>query len=243
MKKIGIIVPWDSPFMFTANAFNMLNWERPEGYEVKFIIGGGWCPAARHNDGVATAMEWGADFVLFNGGDHVCPKDIIPRMLKRIDEGWDMVQAIVPSRGMCGRTDVPFDAVSYKVVGNMPKYEPMMNAPKESIKIIHGKDEPQQSHICGTGNILMKTEIFKGLEKPYFKEVIKPDGRYSRYPVQDSTFVYNCTILAGAKLFCDTSIKLLHLDIFGIDESYKDRFMDKRANPNWCPTTDIDRFL
>lgn len=241
--KIGIIVPWDSPFMFTVNAFNMLNWERPEGYEFNFIMGVGWCPAARHNDGIAKAQDWNADLILFNGGDHLCPKDIIPRMLKRISEGWDIVQATVPSRGICGRSGIPFDSISYKVVGNMPQHEPMLHAPKDSIEIIKGRDKPQQTHISGTGNILMKAEILDGLEKPYFKEFIKPDGRYSRYPVQDSNFVYNCTVIAGAKMFYDTTIKLVHLDIFGIDESYTGRFGDKVEDPDWSPAKDLRRFV
>ena len=89
----------------------------------------------------------------------------------------------------------------------------------------------------------MKADILDGLEKPYFKEFIKPDGRYSRYPVQDSNFVYNCTVIAGAKMFCDTSIKLVHLDIFGIDETYKDRFQDKMMDPEWSPAKDLRKFV
>jgi hypothetical protein len=30
-KKIGICIPWDSPFVWTAPMFNMLNWECPDG--------------------------------------------------------------------------------------------------------------------------------------------------------------------------------------------------------------------
>lgn len=241
--KIGIIVPWDTPFMWTAPAFNMMNWERPQGYELNFIMGAGWCPAARHNDGVAKAQDWGADLIMFNGGDHLCPKDIVVKMLDRMKQGWDIVQAMIPCRGICGRSGIPFDSMSYKVVGNMPQYEPMLNAPKDSIKIITGKDEPQESHISGTGNILMKAEIFKGLEKPYFQEFIKRDGRFSRYPVQDSDFVYRCTVLSGAKMFCDTSIKLVHLDAFGIDETFSERFKDKIGDKDWSPSRDLKKFI
>lgn len=243
MKKIGIIVPWDSPFMFTASAFNMMNWDRPEGFELNFIMGAGWCPAARHNDGVAKALAWGADLVMFNGGDHLCPFDIVVRMEKRLREGWDIVQAMICSRGICGRSGKPFDAISYKVVGNMPQRDPMLNAPKDSIQVLTYQDEPQETHISGTGNILMKAEIFDGLEKPYFEEEIKKDGRYSRYPVQDSAFVYRCTVESGARMFCDTSIRLIHLDIFGIDETYTGRFGDKVVDPKWNPAKDIRKYV
>ena len=243
MKKIGIIIPWDSPFIWSVPMFNMLNWERPKGYELNFIMGTGWCPAARHNDGVANAQAWGADLIMFNGGDHLCPKDIVVRMLARIDEGWDMVQAMIPSRGVCGASGKAFHGMSYKVIGDMPVENPMLNAPPGSIQILTYADEPQQSHICGTGNILMKTEILKGMEKPYFEESIKKDGKYGRYCVQDSMFVYSCTVLGGARLFCDTSIKLVHVDAFGIDETYEERFKDKEGQKDWCPAKDLRKYI
>lgn len=242
MIKIGIIVAWDSPFIWTAPAFNMMNWERPEGCELNFIMGVGWCPAARHNDGVAKAQEWGADLIAFNGGDHLCPKDILVRMKARIDEGWDMVQAIVPSRGICGANRAPFQSISYKIVGPIPENF-VTNCPKGSMKILTEKDEPQESHICGTGNIMMKAEILDGLERPYFEEHIKKDRMYGRECVQDSQFVSRCTIYGGAKLFCDTSIRLVHIDAFGIDETYQHRFADKVSDPKWSPSKDLRKYV
>lgn len=243
MKKIGIIVPWDSPFMWTAPAFNMMNWERPEGCEIKYIMGVGWCPAARHNDGVAKAQDWNADLIMFNGGDHVCPKDILVNMKKRIDEGWDMVHAMPPSRGVCGFDAKPFKAQSFKVVGSLPKDNYITNAPPGSITVVSYDDEPQETHISGTGNLMMKAEIFDGLEKPYFEEFIKKDGRYSRYAVQDSKFTSRCTIEGGARMFCDTSIKIIHLDVFGIDETYSARFEDKAGMMDWSPSKDLKAFI
>ena len=241
--KIAVCIPWDSPFIWTAPAFNMMNWERPTDADLRFIMGVGWCPAARHNDAVAKAQEWDADLIMFNGGDHLCPKDILPRMLNRINEGWDIVQAMVPSRGVCGHNAKPFGASSYKVVGPMPQINPILNAPRDSVKIITGDDEPQETHISGTGNIMMKAEIFDGLQKPYFEEFIKKDGRYSRYCTQDSDFVYRCTVMSGAKMFCDTSIKLVHLDVFGIDESFAERFKDKEGQKDWSPSKDLKKYV
>ena len=48
--KIAVCIPWDTPFVWTAPMFNMLNWERPANSEVRFIMGAGWCPASSHND-------------------------------------------------------------------------------------------------------------------------------------------------------------------------------------------------
>lgn len=237
--RLAVCVPWDSPFAWTAGAFNMLNWERPEDYEVRFFMGAGWCPAARHNDAIAKAQEWQADLIMFNQFDHVCPRDILPRMINRMKEGWDIVQAIVPSRGVCGWNGKPFMGLSYKVIGPMPKYEPMLHAPKGSVEVITDADEPQETHISGTGDILMKAEILDGLQKPYFEEFVIKDGRYSRHATMDSDFVYRCTVLAGAKMICDTSIKLIHLDVFGIDTTFRDRFKDKEGQREWSPAKDL----
>lgn len=243
MKKLAVIVPWDSAFIWTAPAFNMLNWERPEGFEIRFFMGVGWCPAARHNDGIAKAQEWDADLIMFNGADHLCPKDILPRMIKRMNEGWDIVATCIPSRGVCGANRVPFSGMSYKIIGPLPQENPLQCAPRESVKILTNEMEPQQSHITGTGDILMKAEILEGLEKPYFEEHIRKDGKYSRYAIQDSHFVYRCTLLGGARLFFDTSIKLVHLDVFGIDETYSERFKDKEGQMDWSPAKDLRSYV
>jgi len=242
--KIAVCVPWDSPFMWMVPGFNMMNWDRPQGSEVAFFPGVGWCPAARHNDAVDKAQTWGADIIMFNGGDHVCPMDILIKMLARINEGWDMVHAMPPSRGNVHIDQTPFKAMSYKMVGNpsAPIENAMLNMPKDSAKILSYDDEPQESHVCGTGNIMMKAEILKGLERPYFSEFVKKDGRYSRYCVMDSDFVYRCTVMSGARMFCDTSIRIIHLDTFGIDETYSERFKDKAAIPNWSPAKDLRKF-
>jgi hypothetical protein len=242
--KIAVCVPWDSPFMWMVPAFNMMNWDRPQGSEVAFFPGVGWCPAARHNDAVGKAQAWGADLIVFNGGDHVCPFDILVSMLARINEGWDMVHAMPPGRGVCGHEEKPFKAVAYKMTDNAkaPIENAVLHMPTGSSEMIGYEDEPQQTHVCGTGNIMMKAGIFNGLEKPYFTEFIKKDGLYGRWCVMDSDFVYRCTVLCGARMITDTSIHIIHLDVFGIDETYSERFKDKTGQMDWSPAKDYRKF-
>lgn len=257
MEKIGVIVPWDPAFIWTKPMFNMLNWKRPEGYELRFIQGSGWCPANRHNNGVKEALNWGADLIMFNGPDHVCQPDILELMLDRMFpkepgvKGYDIVQAMVPSRGVCGfRGDprvngVPFVGLSYKVVGPITVSRGLNAVAASSIKTITHEDEPQESDICGTGNILMKADIFKGMKQPYFRENLAEDEEskfvYQRNPNMDSTFVWECR-MAGASLFCDTKINILHLDVFGIDRTYSKRYEDKKGQHNWSPAKEISAY-
>jgi hypothetical protein len=238
--RIAVCVPWDSPFVWTVPMFNMMNWDRPDYSKVAFFMGSGWCPAARHNDAVAKALQWKADIVMFNGADHLCPFDIIPRMYSRIKEGWDMVHAMPPSRGVVGIDSIPFRPIAYKMVGTRAPIEnAVLHMPKDGTEIITHKDEPQQTHITGTGNIMMKAEIFDGLQKPYFEEFVKKDNRYGRWCVMDSDFVYRCTVISGARMITDTSIRLIHLDVFGIDETYSERFKDKVGQTDWCAAKDF----
>jgi hypothetical protein len=150
---------------------------------------------------------------------------------------------MIPSRGVVGFDGTPFKAMSYKISGNMPAVDPILNMPPASVKVLSYDDEPQESHICGTGDIMMKAEILDGLERPYFEEEVKRDGMYGRHAVQDSRFVFRCTVESGAKLFCDTGIRMKHLDVFAIDETYSERFKEKTNQFDWSPARELKKYV
>jgi len=110
---------------------------------------------------------------------------------------------------------------------------------EETWEVITFGAESQQVHVMGTGILLMKAEIFKGLTLPPFSELILNDGTYRRIPVQDAHFVFRCTVESGAKLWLDTTIKAQHIDYFPIDRTYKRRFKDKKGDKQWTPKRDM----
>ena len=52
---------------------------------------GWWCPARRHIDFCEQAVKWGAELICIIGADQVHPPDLLPRLYKRFQEGYDIV--------------------------------------------------------------------------------------------------------------------------------------------------------
>lgn len=245
MKKLAVIVPWDSPFVFTAFAFNIANMERPDGYVVNFFMGSGFCPAARHNDGIAKAQQWGADIIMFDGADHLCDLKILKKMLKSMESnGVPIVQASPPSRGVCDGVDGAFKRISYKIKKPVyGEYPVIGNKEKDTLETVPTDQGPQVVHVCGTGNIMFDASILEQLERPYFVEFIGNKELFTRIPVMDSNFVSNITINKGIPMVYEPDIEITHLDVFAIDKTYQDRFSDKAENKKWTPAFDMRKFI
>ena len=77
----------------------MLKLRHPEGVEVDFFQGRGWSPACRHNHAVEQGMAWGADHLVILGADQVYEPDLLERLMARRREGYEVVAALVPTRG------------------------------------------------------------------------------------------------------------------------------------------------
>jgi hypothetical protein len=237
MKKLGVVVPWDSKFMFTHTAFNLMNLKHPEGYEVRYIMGEGWSPATRHNSGAGMALNWGADLVCFMGADHFVDEDCFIKLVHHIDErGYEMACGWVPSRGVCGPDGgTPYPFLAYNIIDRSkidPKIPAVIQWDADNWEVITHGAESQEIDVIGSGILMMKGEIIKDMKKPWFFEFIERAPLFNRLPVQDSHFVYRCTVEGGNRLWLDTTIGAYHLDIFPIDETYAERFKDKTGQ-NW----------
>ena len=117
--KLAVGITWESPFMFSETVDSILGLERPNGYEIKFFRGRGWCPARRHNSVCEQSMEWGADLILLIGGDEVYEPDLIKRLVARYEEGYEMISAMVPCRGFISWNDMkPFQPNSKQTLKN-----------------------------------------------------------------------------------------------------------------------------
>lgn len=224
--------------MWSAAAFNLMNLERPDGYEVRFIQGRGWCPAARHNNALARAQIWGADVACFMGPDHWVAKDTLVRLLAHIKSGkWDMAAGWVPSRGVCGKDKVPFDHLAYKLREDAPlkAQNPLRDFDDDDFEIIKYGSKSQQVHVIGTGILMFDMDAIIGMKLPWFREFVINDGGFGRIPIQDTYFAFRCTVQHGARLWLDTTIEAYHLDVFAIDETFSDRFDDFQGDANWTP--------
>ncbi len=226
--KLAVCTAWGSPFCWTHNAYNLMNLRRPDGVQVKFFPGFGWCPARRHMDGVERAMEWGATHICFLGGDQLHPTDILIKFYKHIKSGWSAVSAMVPCRGWI-KTDLtpkPFMKIAYKLKPEYQK-EPPATPKTEYLDLVKREDgDYQEIHVIGTGALMFNAKLLLSLEKPWFFETILDRRRFERAYTMDSTFSWRLVREAGARILCDLTIDIAHMDIFPITEDYGDRFED-----------------
>jgi hypothetical protein len=213
IDKIAVCTAWGSPFAWTHAAYNMMNLIRPDGVDVRFYPGWGWCPARRHMYGVELALEWGATHICFLGADQVHELDILLKFTKHIKDGWRIVTALVPVRTRMDKNKKPF--------------QPMVFKEKDGdFKPINPSDAPyQEVDTVGTGALMFDAKLLLTLQKPWFAETII-DNSYNREATMDTRFVHRLTQIAKSKILCDCTIGVKHLDIFPIDPSYGDRFSD-----------------
>jgi hypothetical protein len=242
--KLAVGYPWSSPFAFTAFVDATLNMRHPEGCEVRYFRGSGWCPARRHIHICDQAVAWGADLILIIGSDQVHPEDMLCKLIDRYNEGYDVVSALVPARGYVGWQEMfPFQPMAWRfrrdANGNsrVTKYRGMQ-LDGDMIEIINPADgDIQPCDFIGSGVLMFPTTVLQALRKPWFYETIDPTNM-QRLANMDCTFVWRMKMEGHAQCYVDTTIKVKHCHVFDVDESFQHRFDDwkqsGKGDPNIC---------
>ncbi len=223
-RKIAVCTAWGSPFSWTHADYNMMNLTRPEGIGFKFIPGMGRDPGRRHMWGVEKALEWGASHICFLGADQMHDVDIFEKFVSHIEDGWAAVTALVPVRGWVPVNGVnkPFQkfAWAFKDSNREAVFD------QEHLKLVTPKDGPYIEICCiGSGAIIFDAALLGAMKKPWFREA-QADENGRRPASMDTGFVWRLVTEAGARLLCDTTIQVSHLDVFPIDDTFGDRFAD-----------------
>lgn len=240
-KQLAIMVPWDSPFTWSKPAFNLMNLERPDGYEVRYIQGDGWCPANRHNNCLIRAINWGADRMVFMGMDHHVDEDCLIKLVGHIDDGgydaacgWLASRAIM-DRGTEDARAFPYIAFKKKDGVIVPPGNPALNMDLAYWDRLEFGAESQEIDMIGSGMIMVKRNLIINMKTPFFREFIRPGDHYARVPIQDSFWVWRLTQELGGSLWLDTTIEAVHLDLFPIDHTYSGRFDDMLGGSHYTP--------
>ena len=234
--KLAVITPWSSPFMFTCYVDAMLNLKRPDGYDVRFFRGTGWCPARRHIDGCEQALEWGAELLLITGADQIHPPDMLVKLTGRWEEGYEVVSALVPCRGYVHwQPMMPFQPMAWRFKSASGKVGEVdtrqreyrgMDLDFDMVHIIDPADgDIQPVNFIGSGVLMFHRDHLLALEKPWFRETIHWEDM-KRTANMDCTFVWRLQREAYARAWVDTTIKVKHAHVFGIDETFSGRFAD-----------------
>lgn len=227
--KLGIFYPWSSPFTFTGFTDTIANLQRPEGVEVRFFRGEGWCPSRRHNDGCEKALKWGADLILCIGTDQTYPEDMLIRLVNRFRETGGVITALVPFRGYVGWQDMkPFQPLGWRLTNTGDGAREFRGAeidPDMMEPINPADGDLQRVNLIGSGVLLFHRDHLLALARPWFFDRADPETMH-RVADMDSKMIWRLQIEAGATVWVDTTIKVKHLHIFSIDDSFQDRFSD-----------------
>lgn len=232
--KLGVVWPWQSPFAYTRCMESLLHLQRPDGYDVDFFRGSGWAPAVRHISGCEQAYAWGADYIAIVGSDQLYEPDLLCRLIDRMREGYEAVACMIPTRGYLAWNQGmrPFGKVAWRF---KPSTEGMNTVARQyrgqffdgdMLELIDPADGAMQPcHFVGSGVLMFRREHLDALKKPWFFESIDPDSQ-QRFASMDTRFSWRLQWEAGATLWVDTTIKVRHLHIFAVDDTFPDRFAD-----------------
>jgi hypothetical protein len=234
-RRLAVCWIWGSPSVFTESVESMLQLRRPDGWEVQFFRGKGWGPAKRHINACEAALAWGADYILILGADQLYDDDLLLRLTSRIDEGYETMTALVPARGYVSDQNMrPFQPVASRFrrssggadVAKARQFRGR-KVDGDMVEIItHDPANPvQQINFIGSGVMMFHRDHLLALDRPWFSEMIDWESQ-QRVASMDVRFAWDLQMKAGARLWVDTTIKVRHLHIFKIDETYQDRFAD-----------------
>lgn len=238
VKKPRLVfgTPWNSPFYFTQTHESLMQLVHPEGWDVEYVIGRGHSSARRHIDICEKALRKGADYILILGSDQLYEPDLLCRLTKRVCEGYEVVTALVPTRGFLPwQNMMPFQPLAWRLK-TLDELGPDLRYQKrrfrslvddaDMVHVIKPEDgEMQRVHFQGSGCLLFHRDHLLSLRPPWFYETIQVMTQ-ARIANMDCRFVARLATEAHATVWCDTTIKIKHLHIFSIDDSFAERFAD-----------------
>jgi hypothetical protein len=214
MRKLAICYPGDMATVYMPAFDSMVNIHHPGTCEVRWFRGIGWCQARRRTQACEKALEWGADLIAQFDVDQIYEPDVLERLVARHDAGYRIVAAAVPMRGYIEESKLPpFGKCAWRSIDGGTDFEP--------VEITGGIEEAEfPTSAC----VLFAADDLRRLPAPwYFFEY--DTKTYKLVKGEDGLFFLRMAKI-GVKSYVDTSIRVRHAAVFGIDETYPGRFAD-----------------
>lgn len=157
------------------------------------------------NQLAAQALKAQADYILWLDSDMIVPPDVIPRMLKHMEDGKDFVS------GIYFRRRAPFAPVLYSRI-DREGHADFNDYPEDTVFEIAG---------AGFGCCMTRVSMLEDIALN-FKDWFTPFNNYG----EDLSFCLRA-LECGYKLYCDSTIKCGHVGTVVVDESvYKVNFRE-----------------
>lgn len=157
------------------------------------------------NQLAAQALKAEADYILWLDSDMIVPPDVIPRMIKHMEDGKDFVS------GIYFRRRAPFAPVLYSRI-DREGHADFNDYPEDTVFEIAG---------AGFGCCMTRVSMLEDIALN-FKDWFTPFNNYG----EDLSFCLRA-LECGYKLYCDSTIKCGHVGTVVVDESvYKVNFRE-----------------
>lgn len=184
----------------------------PVRYEfLWFFVGEIFVPFAREHL-AAMALKYECDYLFMIDDDMMAPFDLFYSLVRH---DRDIVSALAFTR------NPPYQPVIYSVKEGWDPTSRSRYYTNQSV-LNYTRDSLVQCDAVGFGAVLIKTELFKEMPKPWFMS--------SSATGEDILFCCKAKE-AGYKVFCDTSVKLGHLsDSLIVTEEYSDQYSKMTAD-------------
>ena len=160
-----------------------------------------------------SALQGGADYILFLDSDQIVPQDLLLKMGNWMDQGIDILTTLI------FRKDYPYQPCVFSS-------SVLLENGQVSLKYydIANTDLTKPFYVenCGLGCAMISRKVFETIPQPWFLP--------SPYTGEDITFLHKATQNYGFKILCDPTIEIGHMgtknytrqDYFKvIEEEYK----------------------
>lgn len=190
---VGVIC--DSFARSNLFTISMTSLQAPVNTAIQYSIGSG--RAVGRNNLVRSCLDAGCEWLWFIDDDHAFNGDILNKLLKHEK---DITCSLYLQRVQ------PFAPIVYESFNEENgKYQPL-----DLTK--YGTDDLVQVRAGGTGGMLVRSEVFRALDDPWF-EVTEGLGS------EDLPFC-DKAVDAGFEIWCDLGAKLAHIDPMCIWPTY-----------------------
>jgi hypothetical protein len=195
--KVLIAVP-ALDTMPTQTTYSMLSLKRDCPSRYSFIVRAS-CADAR-NMLAREAIESGADRVLWIDSDMVFQDDLMLRLGRDLDAGWDMVC------GLYFKRELPVTPVIYKAITANEGVMPYFDYPRDELFSVAG---------CGFGAVMTTTRLLERVT-----EAAKGAGSFTPLPTlsEDLSFCWRAK-REGARIGCDSRVKVGHVGVITYGEA------------------------
>lgn len=189
-----------------------LYWDK-DGTRFEFlltVIGRIFTPVAR-DQAAKMALEHDCDYLFMVDDDMICPDDLFERLYAH---NVDIVAPLAFTR------NYPHKPVMYSCLDG---YDPVARKDYMSNYVVQNypKNKLVECDAVGFGAVLIKTDVIRKMEKPYFQSTCGTG--------EDILFCYKAKKV-GARVFMDTATKLGHLGApINVDEDYVEKVRDREV--------------